>query len=195
MRDFFLFCYFRPSLSTGICSWFRSPFNSVFATDAKKSLKSLASSDAKSPFQKDIRDVQTISNSQNVLWLFPEIMGSSKRALNSQKNILFSDRVTKWCHSWVALSRVGTCQDVPSSFRAGYIFEHSAVLTSFRTSFQGSETGLHWKVLDFSSTLLWKPVSEPVFIYQKPVYTRKYSKFRWSEMAPGHPGTFRPLRG
>ena len=50
-------------------------------------------------------------------------------------------------------------------------------------------------VLDFSSTLLWKPVSEPVFIYQKPVYTRKYSKIRWSEMAPEHPGMFQPLRG
>ena len=91
--------------------------------------------------------------------------------------------------------RVGTSQDVPSSFRAGYIFESFAVLTSFRTIFQRPETGLNRSVLDFSSTLLWKPVSEQVFIYQKPVYTRKYSKMRWSEMAPEHPGMIRPLRG
>ena len=76
-----------------------------------------------------------------------------------------------------------------------YIFEYFVVLTSFRTSFQGSKTGLHRKVLDFSSTLLWKPVSKPVFIYQKPVYTWKYLKIRRSEMAPQHPGMFRPLRG
>ena len=96
---------------------------------------------------------------------------------------------------WVALSRVGASQDVPSSFRAAYIFEYFAVLTSFRTNFQGSETGLHRKVLDLSSTLLWKLVSKPVFIYQKPVYTRKYSKISRREMAPEHPGMFRPLRG
>ena len=87
---------------------------------------------------------------------------------------------------WVALSRVGTSQNVPSSFRAGYIFEYFPVLTSFRTSFQGSKTGLHGKVLDFSSTLLWKPVSKPVFIYQKPVYTRKYSKIRRSPSQGSH---------
>ena len=95
----------------------------------------------------------------------------------------------------VGLSRVGTSQDVPSSFHAGYIFEYFAVLTSFRTSFQRSETGLNRSVLDFFSTLLWKPVSKPVFTFQKPVYTRKYSTIRWSEMAPEHPGMFWPLRG
>ena len=33
------------------------------------------------------------------------------------------------------------------------------------------------------------------FICLKPVYTKKYSKMRWSEMAPEHPSMVRPLRG
>ena len=50
--------------------------------------------------------------------------------------------------------RVGTSQDVLSSFRGGYIFKHFMVETSFRTSFKESETGLSRRVLDCLSTLL-----------------------------------------
>ena len=78
----------------------------------------------------------------------------------------------------VLLVKGRSIPDVLPSFRGGYISEYFNVKTSFRTSFQESETSFQPEGSGFFEYFALKTSFKTGFLYLKPVYTRKFSKMQ-----------------